>query len=572
MVVESYVVVHNIAKRHNVGTLARSATAFGVSELILVGRRDFNSFGSHGSTSHVRFRHFHSLIDACRFLKEKDCDICGVEITDGAMAVNQHPFKKSTAFLLGNEGTGLSAKECEICDFFVYIPQYGGGTASLNVTVAASIVLHQFGGFPERTRDGNKFIVADKPEKQGKRNYCAETADAIIEERRSRKENASNGFFEESENSNSSSNLLDALFDDIRMLYNWENLVPNNFVSQHKEQLVLGLYKHCMDSIVRRKIKLLCSRIRRLIWGRPRPKVVIKRLGKWNLEGQPKRNNNAKVVKNVQLGLGHSFSKRPIRIATFNVAMFSLAPAISKADNLSATNNHEHDDYTLRNSSMIGMQAKSANDPPKSILKSPLSTTPASPECLSKQRNHSRSNLKVSINLPDNEITLANNKLLTLMEADKEFSSNTSTNGHVRRSSVPVRSPLCFPASMASHCMNWCNDIDGLQSNRSILEVLREVDADILALQDVKAEEEKGMKPLSDLAAALGMKYVFAESWAPEYGNAILSKWPIKRWKVQKIANSDDFRNVLKATINVPWAGEELYFKQMILHISWQED
>ncbi|KAM5555033.1 hypothetical protein ABKV19_023114 [Rosa sericea] len=56
----------------------------------------------------------------------------------------------------------LSAKECKICDFFVYIPQYGDGTASLNVTVAASIVLHQFGvwaGFPERTRDGNKFII-----------------------------------------------------------------------------------------------------------------------------------------------------------------------------------------------------------------------------------------------------------------------------------------------------------------------------------------------------------------------------------------------------------------------------
>lgn len=69
MVRESYVVVHNIAKRHNVGTLARSATAFGVKELILVGRRDFNSFGSHGSTSHLPFRHFHSLSDARDFLK-----------------------------------------------------------------------------------------------------------------------------------------------------------------------------------------------------------------------------------------------------------------------------------------------------------------------------------------------------------------------------------------------------------------------------------------------------------------------------------------------------------------------
>ncbi|XLR31831.1 hypothetical protein S83_059731, partial [Arachis hypogaea] len=64
------------------------------------------------------------------------------------------------------KGTGLSAKECEIYDFFVYIPQYGGGTASLNVTVAASIVLHHFGvwaGFGERSRDGNKFVVAERP-------------------------------------------------------------------------------------------------------------------------------------------------------------------------------------------------------------------------------------------------------------------------------------------------------------------------------------------------------------------------------------------------------------------------
>lgn len=35
--------------------------------------------------------------------QERDCDICGVEITDNALAVNEHPFRRSTAFLLGNE-------------------------------------------------------------------------------------------------------------------------------------------------------------------------------------------------------------------------------------------------------------------------------------------------------------------------------------------------------------------------------------------------------------------------------------------------------------------------------------
>ncbi|XP_073050263.1 uncharacterized protein [Primulina eburnea] len=212
---DSYVMVHNISKRHNVGTLVRSATAFGVAEMILVGRRDFNAFGSHGSTPHVRFRHFQSLTLARAFLKERDCDICGVEITDNAAAVNEHPFRKSTAFLLGNEGTGLSDKECEICDFFIYIPQYGGGTASLNVTVAASIVLHHFAvwaGFSERTREGSKFLVADKPFKQTKKNFCGETAESVAEERKLRKENYSNGFFDQSAKDEAPSNLLDALF------------------------------------------------------------------------------------------------------------------------------------------------------------------------------------------------------------------------------------------------------------------------------------------------------------------------------------------------------------------------
>lgn len=53
-----------------------------------------------------------------------------------------------------------------LCDGFVYIPQHGPGTASLNVTVAASIVLHHFAvwaGYPERQRQGAKFVVAERP-------------------------------------------------------------------------------------------------------------------------------------------------------------------------------------------------------------------------------------------------------------------------------------------------------------------------------------------------------------------------------------------------------------------------
>ncbi|KAG2395778.1 uncharacterized protein HKW66_Vig0068460 [Vigna angularis] len=290
-----------------------------------------------------------------------------------------------------------------------------------------------------------------------------------------------------------------------------------------------------MFSVIRRKLRHLYSRILWLLWKRPRSKVVIKRFRKLNFKGHHPR---AKLSKNKSRSdsnglLVESESGRPIRIATFNVAMFSLAPAVSEFDEW-VVSNHEH-------SSKKKNLAK--GDFPKSILKqSPLHASLNKAQSLSDSNILPRSNLKVSINLPENEISLANSK---------EGTSDRIMGNVSGRHQVPARSPVCFP-----FIMNYCEGSERFASSRSILEVLREIDADVMALQDVKAEEEKNMKPLSDLAAALGMKYVFAESWAPEYGNAILSKWPIKKWKVQKIADDNDFRNVLKATIDVPWAGE----------------
>lgn len=95
-------------------------------------------------------------------------------------------------------------------DWFWYI--------SHNIVVSDSDLIEFFlsvwAGFSERSRDGNKFVVAERPVKQGRRNYCMEAEDSIIEERKARRENATNGFFDETESSNSSSNLLDALFVD----------------------------------------------------------------------------------------------------------------------------------------------------------------------------------------------------------------------------------------------------------------------------------------------------------------------------------------------------------------------
>jgi tRNA C32,U32 (ribose-2'-O)-methylase TrmJ len=189
-----YFLVHNIAKKHNVGTIARCATAFGVREVVLIGSKSYNAFGSKGADGHVRFCHYETLSLAAEKLKSDKgvTQILGVEIVDGAVPVDTHPFSGPTAFICGNEGDGLSDAQKAICDGFVYIKQHGPGTASLNVAVAASLVMHHFSlwaNYPTRKRVGEKYLVeAQKPTRTHKRGMVGEDPETVRRRRAAKRE------------------------------------------------------------------------------------------------------------------------------------------------------------------------------------------------------------------------------------------------------------------------------------------------------------------------------------------------------------------------------------------------
>jgi len=171
-------IIHNVSKKHNVGTICRNCTAFDVKKMHLVGNARFNVFGAQGSDVHVAIEHHESLKKARESLYQNEkCDrILGIEICEGAIDVRSHPFTGNTAFVLGNEGHGMTAQQKEICDGFVYIKQFGRGTASLNVAVASSIVMHEFAKwaeYEETAREGEKFIVASRPRRRGKKGIAS---------------------------------------------------------------------------------------------------------------------------------------------------------------------------------------------------------------------------------------------------------------------------------------------------------------------------------------------------------------------------------------------------------------
>jgi hypothetical protein len=69
-------------------------------------------------------------------------------------------------------------------------------------------------GFPERGREGNKFVVADKPHGQSRGLYCSDSIEDVIEERKTRRENACDIFEENGSSHTQESNGLDTMFTD----------------------------------------------------------------------------------------------------------------------------------------------------------------------------------------------------------------------------------------------------------------------------------------------------------------------------------------------------------------------
>mmetsp|Transcript_15736 Transcript_15736/g.19186 ORF Transcript_15736/g.19186 Transcript_15736/m.19186 type:complete len:177 (-) Transcript_15736:28-558(-) len=153
-----YLIITNISKSPNIKSLLRTAVAFGCHTIFIAGQRKFN-FDHQDDKSDIPSFLKSSLNDGAlkivKFEKLEECiqhvhslgiQVAGVEIDEKSVDIEDCDdcFIGDTAFMMGNEGDGMNKKQLSLCDTFVKIRQYGGGTASLNVNVAAGIVLHRF--------------------------------------------------------------------------------------------------------------------------------------------------------------------------------------------------------------------------------------------------------------------------------------------------------------------------------------------------------------------------------------------------------------------------------------------
>ena len=145
--VKKYLVINNIAKKPNIISLYNVAVSMNFVP-IMVGAPVIGNIieEKNNSTYQIDLLRFDKIEECKRFLVSQEIRLIGIEIMPEAKSLFDDPFDEfqSVAFMPGNEGDGLSTKQKEMCDDFIFIPQRGNGTASLNVTVATTLILHQY--------------------------------------------------------------------------------------------------------------------------------------------------------------------------------------------------------------------------------------------------------------------------------------------------------------------------------------------------------------------------------------------------------------------------------------------
>ncbi|HIC29727.1 MAG TPA: TrmH family RNA methyltransferase [Rhodospirillales bacterium] len=143
--------VEGISKAMNVGSLFRTAHAFGAGFVFTVAATYERGEGGKSDTSdapgHIPF---YSFPDIGSLVLPKDCSLVGVELTDDAIELPSFRHPTQAAYVMGPERGELSPAMAEQCAFVVKIPT----RFCVNVGIAGAIVMYDritsLGHYPRR--------------------------------------------------------------------------------------------------------------------------------------------------------------------------------------------------------------------------------------------------------------------------------------------------------------------------------------------------------------------------------------------------------------------------------------
>lgn len=141
-------VCNNVSNAPNVGSLFRTAEAFGVEKIIFCGNKIPKgrkmTKTSRSTEKAVNYQDNLEIIACIKQLKSNGYKIYAIEITTNSKALKNCSFPKSQAiaFVIGSENFGIDENVLSIVDHIIHVEMYGKNS-SMNLVQATSITLYE---------------------------------------------------------------------------------------------------------------------------------------------------------------------------------------------------------------------------------------------------------------------------------------------------------------------------------------------------------------------------------------------------------------------------------------------
>lgn len=137
------IILDNLKVDFNIGKIIRSAEAFGAQGIDVVGTQFFDPMPAKGCMKRVPWKMRNTFFESYQDYKNQGFTFYAFD-SEARVGIHEENFPDKSAFILGHEGFGFTFKKEDFPDIkWVKIPQFGL-VESLNVSVAASIVMYEF--------------------------------------------------------------------------------------------------------------------------------------------------------------------------------------------------------------------------------------------------------------------------------------------------------------------------------------------------------------------------------------------------------------------------------------------
>ena len=137
--IELEIAIENVERDFNMGTIVRTANAFGVRHIHVIGRKQWNKRGAMMTDKYLHVHYYATHDEFMDAIAGKV--LVAVDNVEGSVPLYSVQLPLHAVLLFGAEGPGISDELLGKADTIVAIEQFGS-TRSINVGVAAGITMY----------------------------------------------------------------------------------------------------------------------------------------------------------------------------------------------------------------------------------------------------------------------------------------------------------------------------------------------------------------------------------------------------------------------------------------------